>query len=123
MLFCWVVCKWKKRFFLNYYYLLNLVRAISRRHVYDEPQLPSCVLDVLSLELFALGVVGPRQPLVAVKGRVEAASDQNEAPANSFKEKAADQQAWRYIEKDINEFILKPFKIDFLNFVIEQKTK
>jgi len=49
----------EKGVFFNYYYLLNLVRAISRRHVYDEPQLPGRVLDVLSLELFALGVVGP----------------------------------------------------------------
>ena len=70
--------------------LLDLVWAVSRGHVDDQMQLPSCVLHVLTLELLALGVVGPGQALVDVQRCVEGPGDHQEAPADRLKQEAPD---------------------------------
>ena len=69
--------------------------AIGRGHVNDQMQLPSCVLDILTLELLALGIVCPGQPLVDVESCVQGPGDHQEAPADRLKQKSADQESWR----------------------------
>ena len=92
-------------------YLLDLVWAIGRRHVHDESQFPSRVFDVLSLELFALCVVGPRQTLVDVQGRVEAARDEDEPPANRLQEKPTNQKPWNVSKAIWSKSSPIPFRI------------
>lgn len=53
------------------------------------------MLDVLALELLALGVVGPRQPFVDVQSSVEGPGDHQEAPADRLKQKPSNQESFK----------------------------
>lgn len=60
--------------------------AVGGREVDDQLQLSGCVSHVLIFEFAFLGLVCPRQSLVSVDRKVNAADAEQDTPSNGFEE-------------------------------------